>query len=724
MWELTFMHAGALWLGAAAALPLIIHLLSRQKPRVVRFPTVRFIRLSQRRSRRRVRLRHLLLLLLRMGLIVLFAALIARPVLRRGAAALGPGGAEGTPAVVIALDDSLSMNYRSGDSTCFDVARNRAMELAAGMPEGVAAAVITTSQPIGKLTREPGRAGGRIAGLAPGMQSSSCWNALEAAAALLAHEGASRREVFIFTDMTPSAWPGRERRTVEMGSDVSVYVVDCGEEERPNGAVYELSQQGEPAMLGAVFAVEATILASAGPLERTVQFEFDGRAVDRRQVRLEAGEEARLTFRRLLGEPGHHWGRVGFLNPDRLPPDDARAFTLEVAPEVAVLCVEDEPASGVESPSHFLRLALNPWREEGRGIFRIRRASPAQLADLPLGPYDVVLLAGAGDMNERAWQRLGAYVRGGGGLLAFLGLRTQDAYRTAAAQEVLPAAVGPVVAAPPDSPFGLRIVEADHSVIEAVRRSGARLSQVRYRQCRQLVPSEEALELLSFGPGLPALVIGEAAGKAAVFAGSADDAWGDFAKTEPFTPFCHELALHLAGRSAAGMQSVVVGARVPIEFDASRWPTAVYVTRPGAREPERLLPGTTPGRQTYWSTDRPGYYRLGLERRDRRWRSGFAVNTVPLESRMERVPFEEVKAAIRAGSVELVSRASLEAGRIRAGGAARELTPLVALLAIGLLLAECFLANRFYGRGDGEGAAPGRADQPPGGAGAGDLWRT
>jgi hypothetical protein len=696
MWHVTFMHAGALWLATAAALPIIIHLLSRQKPRVVRFPAVRFIRLGQRKSFHRTRLRHLLLLLLRMALIALFALLIARPVLHRGSARAQAAGPEGTPAAVLVLDDSLSMSYRAGDSTWFDAARNRALELADGLPAGMPVAVLTTSHPRGKLLPDAGAVRNRIAGLRGGTRAAPCWSALQKAAEMLGHQGASRRDVVVFTDMTQSAWAGHERRTVNLSASVNVHLVDCAPEGGANGAVLELRHEGEPAVLGAVLRVEARALASGGPMRRTVQFEFDGRALERHDVELEPGQEAAFTFRALLSESGHHWGRVAFLNPDSLPQDDARTFTVDVVPEVGVLCVEDDPSAGLESPSYFLRLALDPWEEQGRGIFRVERASPAELEDLPLGPLDVVVLVGAGDMTEAAWERLDAFVSGGGGLLAFLGPETADAYATRPARAVLPVQVGPVTDAPEGERFALRIVNAGHPLVEALVGSGASLAQVRFARCRRLTPTPDAVELLSFGADLPALVLSVMGGRTAVFAGTADDRWGEFARTEPFTPFCHETMLFLADRRPAGIRSAPVGAQVPITYEPSRWPTIVHVTAPGAREPERLLPGTTPGRHSYWKTDRPGYYRVDLERRDRKWRTGFAVNTASVESRMEKVPFERLKEAIRAGSVRMVDEASLGEGPVGAEASARELTPYAALLALALLMAECFLANRFY----------------------------
>ena len=223
MWHLTFLHSGLLWLGAAAAAPVIIHLLWRQKPLLVRFTAVRFILTGRRRSFRRTRLKHLLLLLLRIGLILLFAMLIARPIVHRGAVAAGEGGVAGTPAVAIVLDDSMSMNYRVGDATWFDTARNRAVELAQSLPEAAAAAVLTTSRPGGNLMRERDALLSRIQGLRPRLGSDPCWGALEKAAGLLQQKGASRRDIYLLTDMTPSAWLGYEQRQLDLGNDVNVY---------------------------------------------------------------------------------------------------------------------------------------------------------------------------------------------------------------------------------------------------------------------------------------------------------------------------------------------------------------------------------------------------------------------------------------------------------------------------------------------------------------------
>ncbi|MFW6190009.1 MAG: vWA domain-containing protein [Planctomycetota bacterium] len=695
MWQVSFLHPWALWLAGGAVIPLLIHLLWREKPRQVRFTATRFIRTSRRRAFRRTQLKHLLLLLLRMALIALFALLLARPFLHRGAAAAPEGGVAGTPAAAIVLDDSMSMTYRVGDATWFDGARNRALELADRLRPDTATAVLSTGRPAGRLQRDRPAVVSRLRGLRAGLGSSSCWSALERAAALLQEKGAGSRDIYLFTDMTTGAWVGRGRRRVDLGQDVRVHVIDVAPEGGANGAVADLNSDGQPTIRGARLDLRARVLSSGQSLRRTVEFSFDGETVERRRVDLQAGEETVLEFSVPLREGRHHRGRMGFVNPDALDADDARYFTLEVAPDIPVLAVEAEPSADVESPSYFLRLALQPWR--GReGMFRVERISSSRLEAASLGPYDVVVLAGAGELSERAWTRLAAYVKGGGGLLAFAGPEAGQAYHGEAARAVLPARVGPVAAAPREEPFAMRILRPDHPLLEAVRASRANLGRVRLRRCRRLTPAEGADQLLSLGPELPAFVLREGAGRTALFAGPPDDRWGRFATAPVFVPFVHETVLYLAQRRMGGLTTYLVGSQVPINYQPGRWPTVVRVAAPGSETGERLLPGATPGRLTYWKTDRPGYYRVSFERQEETWQSGFAVNTVPIESRLEKVPFEEVSDAIRAGTVEQMGDLQLEAGSGAPAAGAREVTPWVILLALAALVAELFLSNRFY----------------------------
>src|SRR5947209_2866178 len=101
--------APALLFGLAAlAIPPIIHLLNRRRYDVVDWAAMQFLRLSER-TRRKLFLEELLLMLLRMGLIGLFVLALAAPLARGWFLAKVGLGARGNRDVVLLIDGSASM---------------------------------------------------------------------------------------------------------------------------------------------------------------------------------------------------------------------------------------------------------------------------------------------------------------------------------------------------------------------------------------------------------------------------------------------------------------------------------------------------------------------------------------------------------------------------------------------------------------------------------------
>ncbi|MGH7699338.1 MAG: BatA domain-containing protein, partial [Gemmatimonadales bacterium] len=104
-----FLHPLALLGLAAAALPALLHLLERRDPPELEFPPLRYLSDAERHSARRLKLRHLLLLILRTAMIVAIVLAAARPLVP--AAALDDSlarGAHEPTALVVVLDNSPS----------------------------------------------------------------------------------------------------------------------------------------------------------------------------------------------------------------------------------------------------------------------------------------------------------------------------------------------------------------------------------------------------------------------------------------------------------------------------------------------------------------------------------------------------------------------------------------------------------------------------------------
>src|SRR3982750_3646345 len=94
---------------AAIAVPLLVHLIQRERKRIVEFPSLMFVRRIPYQSVRRRRIRHWALLLLRAAAIALIVFAFARPFVHQGAVAAAAIG--GAREIVVLLDNSASMGY-------------------------------------------------------------------------------------------------------------------------------------------------------------------------------------------------------------------------------------------------------------------------------------------------------------------------------------------------------------------------------------------------------------------------------------------------------------------------------------------------------------------------------------------------------------------------------------------------------------------------------------
>src|SRR5437763_16751465 len=95
---------------SAIAIPILIHLIQRERKRIIQLPSLMFVRRIPYQSVRRRRIRHWLLLAMRAAALARIVLAFARPFFRQSAlaAAAAAGAARG---VVILLDQSARMGY-------------------------------------------------------------------------------------------------------------------------------------------------------------------------------------------------------------------------------------------------------------------------------------------------------------------------------------------------------------------------------------------------------------------------------------------------------------------------------------------------------------------------------------------------------------------------------------------------------------------------------------
>jgi hypothetical protein len=429
------------------AVPILIHFFFRRRHRVVRWAAMDFLLAALRKQKRRMEIENLVLLLLRCAAILLLALGLARP----GCAAPSLPFSGGSRAVVLVMDTSASMGAVHTGRSAMDRARDRAAQFLSELPEGSKVTLVASRDEAGARgapralleNAEPPDARVALAGLRAGYGG----NDLRATFALAGERvrALKGRQLILFvTDLQRRDWFGdtagrREdlydllRERTEGEAAVPVVLVDAGEEETANVVVAGLSvDAGRQAFAGKLLGVTATLLnygpapaqgtltlqvaqGADGPWEKVLAEEVvvpppglgQPEPLPREFLpRVPAKGEASVRFRALFTS------RADTMDRDRLAVDSERLLALRVRPPVRIL-----PVSTFSGALEVLRdVELTEVIEFLQPIF------PADLQTRDLTNVDVVLWADPemAALPPEDADKLKAFVRGGGGFLAYV----------------------------------------------------------------------------------------------------------------------------------------------------------------------------------------------------------------------------------------------------------------------------------------------------------------
>src|SRR3954466_10498714 len=195
---------------ALAAVPLIIHLLNRRRFQLVEWAPMKYLKLTIKTNRRRLRIEQLLLLALRTLLIIVLVLAIARPALSEGGFG-GIFGGKGRVSRILVIDDSLSMGYQTERRTAFELAKQAVGDLLAQLgPQDSVTAVVTSAMDK-PLVREahlesPAKLTDPLSRLQPSDVRSDWAATFKAADELLKTATFPTREIIVITDLRRSGW--------------------------------------------------------------------------------------------------------------------------------------------------------------------------------------------------------------------------------------------------------------------------------------------------------------------------------------------------------------------------------------------------------------------------------------------------------------------------------------------------------------------------------------
>jgi len=298
------------------------------------------------------------------------------------------------------------------------------------------------------------------------------------------------------------------------------------------------------------------------------------KAKDARQ--LEPGGSQTFEFRHRFEKAGAAVLAATVEAHDDLPADDTLRHIVPVLDAVRVLVVDgDGSGPALSRSSTYLSLALRPEMARaaaapGGGPSAAERAGfllETTVEDVAraasrtdFSTFAAVALCNVPRLSDATMQRLGDFVRDGGGLLVLPGAKAKPAaYNawTSAGEPVLPMALGPWNARDPDQadPPTLDTASFTHEALRALR-TGSDLGSLAPLQRRELapIPGVPAAVAASLSDGTPILAFRPLGrGSVALCAIPFDPIASDLANRRSFVPFVHELVYFLARPVAAGL---------------------------------------------------------------------------------------------------------------------------------------------------------------------------
>lgn len=677
---------------AALAVPVIIHLIHRERRVAVEFPSLMFLQRIPYRSVRRQKLRHLLLLALRCAALALLVAAFARPFFAKHAAAITSNGAK---EVVVLLDRSASMAY--GDRwTRAQSAARRVVRSLSGSDRATLVLFDDDAQVASEPMAPPDRVGAAIAAAKLGDEGTKFAPALKLASQIITASTLPQREVVVVSDFQKNAWTSHNDIVFPRGTKVTP--IDVGGATAADVAVTQPVTDRDSTGVRDHVTVAARLIntgTSARPVSATLS--VGGRNVQTQHVNVPASGALQVAFTSIPVPNGPTKASVS-ITPDSLTLDDVSNFT--IAPDAAVPVLIVEPTTARPNQSLYLSRALSIG---DRPSFRVDVKPVTALTPRDLDGRSLVVLDEVAPPPPASpiGQHLRSVVDVGGGIVIVPGIERTETWPQQW-RSILPATIGQTVDRTSDAGGTLSSIDYASPVFElfSAPRSGD-FTTARFYRYRALTPVPGASVSARFDDGSPALVerpVG--AGRVVVWASSLDSYWTNLPIQPVFLPFVHQLGKH-AGRYVDPRPSFSAGE----VLDLSRHGE---LTEPflGGRAADSLTPlviespsgakqrVTASGPDHLVTLRERGFYELRGPETPVGSGRPIAVNVDPAESDLSHLDPQDIVAAVTSASAQQEAGSDFNAATPQDQERRQRLWWYLLLVAVLVLAGETAVSNR------------------------------
>jgi len=334
---ISFLNSGILLLSSAVLIPILIYLFAKKKPRKVIFSSIRFIKESQQKQKRKINLKNLILLLIRI-LIILFTILaIARPALKTDL--LKEGDAHPKTAIAVIIDNSYSMNYLVDTQTDLEKAKQIAHQINEMISENDNTILFTLNNNwnnlhaginIGKLSDK------LIAEITISPKIIKLEEILKKVEQKLKETHLPNKEIYLITDM--------QKQELDIKLEFPTFFIPTSlNEDKNNISCQNASIKHEIVNRNMQKQVEIELVNHTKYQQQDVIYELfiDGNTVSQRATDLFSEQRKNLSLPLEIEKPGWHSGYASVKN-ERLIFDNRSYFSFYLEPNPQVVIITDE----------------------------------------------------------------------------------------------------------------------------------------------------------------------------------------------------------------------------------------------------------------------------------------------------------------------------------------------------------------------------------------------
>ncbi len=526
-------------------MPILLHLVKREHARKMEFPTLMFLRRISKKTIRYQKLRHLLLLLLRVLSLVLIALAFTRPYFaaRQKPAFVGRSACTH----IIALDNSMSMGYRDR----WDRAKEAALKIVRSMNPGDKVAVLEFSDRVWIRTQATMDADEALVQIRDGIEltdrSTLYGQALKAAEGIAVHAGTEKSVIYLISDFQKNAWEP-DNQELRLGAAVELRPVDVGSKDFSNLAFRDVRiETSDAAGAGVILRAALTCFGTKDRSDVGVRLLMDNRTVAEKRIDILQGETRTIDFPLQRLNPGIH-AITCEVEDAELERDNRFYLAFEMSDRIPVYAVEASNASAERSPSFFLAKALNV---DNLSPYKLMLASSVTQAF----EGKLIIWNDAPGGDQAVQRKLRDFVQAGGGLAIVVSDSSRATDFNRSFGSWLPVTIAAAPAKPrkqvrPAEDYVLMTdIRKEHPIFRLLGRpySGV-FSSAKFYAHAKLLPGAEAEILASFDNGDPALVsVNAGKGRVVIFASSADDSSNDFPLKPLYAPFWQQVMRYLEG---------------------------------------------------------------------------------------------------------------------------------------------------------------------------------